>query len=429
MRKLVVFIMLNFLFINVYAEGEATLKNIKINNKECQCAEYKCEMEVSESSVNITYELTDPNATVDRESGVSTLINSDVTTIRINVTNGDNHNVYEFIITKHVKSSDYTLKELYFNEEEITLLPDVYVYNASVKFDEEEVIIDAIPNDSKATVDKELVFLFPIEESSKSFDFKVKAEDGSEKNYRIFVTRKNKPDTSLKSLKIDNGIIDFNKDVFEYNFEVDYVVNDIIIEAIPSDEKATVKINKESLQVGDNVVTIEVSNDNAKDIYTLNIKRCPNLDKSQANLASLIIKEYPNLNFDSNVLDYELTFKNIPSVLTIEANAIMEEAVVEVLNNENLQNNHEVKIKVSLTDLDITRIYTLKINEKSKVISENKLPIVITLILLVITIIVLIVLNVRDSKNKRNRVKKNNNLKRKKEIIEKKEVIDEIEIL
>ena len=435
MKKLIVFIFLNFLFINVWALDDATLKNIKINNKECVCSEYKCEMEVSESSVNITYELSDPNATTDRESGISTLISSDITTIKINVTNGESHNVYEFIITKHVKSSDYTLKELYLNEEAITLMEDVFVYNATVKYDEENIIIDAVPNDSKASVDKELVFLFPVDESSKSFDFKVKAEDGNEKNYRIFVTRKNRPDTSLKSLKLDNGNIKFDKEILEYNLEVDYVVNDILIEAIPSDEKATVKINKESLQVGDNVVTIEVTNDTAKDIYTLNINRSPNLDKSQANLASLSIAEYPKLDFDSNVLEYKLEFKTIPSSLTIEAVAIDESASIEIINNDDLINDSVVTIKVTLNDLDITRIYTLTMKELVES-NEDKTPIIIAIVSLVITIIVLLILSIRDSKKNKKNNKGSKNKKTKatlksenNKIEIKEEKIEEIEII
>lgn len=438
MKKIIIFIFLTFLFINVWAVEDATLKNIKVNNKDCVCVEYKCEMEVSESSVSITYELSDPNATTDRESGISTLMSADVMTIKINVTNGESHNVYEFIITKHVKSSDFTLKELYLNEEAIPLMENVFVYNASVKFDEENIIIDAIPNDSKASVDKELVFLFPADESSKSFDFKVTAEDGSQKNYRIFVTRKNRPDTLLKSLKLDNGNINFAKEVLEYNLEVDYTINEILIEAIPNDDNATIKINKESLQVGDNVITIEVTNDNAKSIYTLNVKRSPNLDKSQANLASLSIKEYSKLNFDPNILEYELEFKDIPSSLTIEAYAISDDSVVEVIGNKNLENNSIVTIKVSLSEPSILRMYTLTIKEL-KEIRENKLPIVITLIILIITIVILIILSVRDSKKNKKTLKRKNKSrnqnsnsqvkKGKNKIDTQKEVIEEIEII
>ena len=410
MKKLIIFILLNFLIINVKAADDATLKNIKINDKECTCVEYICQMEISESNVNITYELSDPNATTDRESGVSTPITSDVTNIKINVTNGESHVTYEFIINKHIKSSDYTLKELYLNEEKITLTEEVYVYNTAVKFDEENIIIEAIPNDDKASVDKELAFLFPVSESSKSFDFKVTAEDGTEKNYRIFVTRKERPDTALKSLKVDVGDINFYKDVLEYNLEVDYNINDLIIEAIPNNEKANVKITKETLQVGNNTISVDVTNEEVTTTYLIHVKRNPNLDTSQANLEKLVIKEYKNLDFDPNVLDYRLEFREIPSSLTITATPVLDNAVVDITNNNDLEEGSIVSIKVTLQsdeyeDTEITRVYNLEIVKLQEEEKENKLPIIIAIIVLVIVIIVLTILNVRDNKKNKNNKK------------------------
>ena len=410
MKKLIIFILLNFLIINVKAADDATLKNIKINDKECTCVEYICQMEISESNVNITYELSDPNATTDRESGVSTPITSDVTNIKINVTNGESHVTYEFIINKHIKSSDYTLKELYLNEEKITLTEEVYVYNTAVKFDEENIIIEAIPNDDKASVDKELAFLFPVSESSKSFDFKVTAEDGTEKNYRIFVTRKERPDTALKSLKVDVGDINFYKDVLEYNLEVDYNINDLIIEAIPNNEKANVKITKETLQVGNNTISVDVTNEEVTTTYLIHVKRNPNLDTSQANLEKLVIKEYKNLDFDPNVLDYRLEFREIPSSLTITATPVLDNAVVDITNNNDLEEGSIVSIKVTLQsdeyeDTEIIRVYNLEIVKLQEEEKENKLPIIIAIIVLVIVIIVLTILNVRDNKKNKNNKK------------------------
>ena len=46
---------------------------------------------------------------------------------------------------------------------------------------------------------------FEIEDSSISVDFKVKPTSGDEANYRVVVTRGVKPDTTLKTLKINNN--------------------------------------------------------------------------------------------------------------------------------------------------------------------------------------------------------------------------------
>lgn len=423
MKKVSFLIFSLLCFINVYAEGEATLKNIKVNNTVCECIEYKCEMEVDSNMATITYELSDPLATVNRESGLSTSLTSEVTTINVEVTNGENHNIYEFVITKHVKSSDYSLSKLLLNEEEITLMKDVYVYNMAVPFDEENIIIEATPNDKKAAVDKELSFLFPIDESSKSFDFVVKAEDGTEKNYRIFVTRKAKPDTTLKSLKIDKGNINFDKDTLDYEIKVEYSVNDILIEAIPNDSKANVKITKESLEVGENTITIEVTNDNASSVYTLKVTREPNLDKSQANLSSLKISEYNNLDFDPNVLDYTLEFKEIPSVLIIDAKSISDTAKIEIIGNENLTNNSVVTIKVLLEDIEIERVYTLKI-EEIKIVKNDDLKIIVAIIILIITIIILLILEIRDRNKKKKEKIKKDKIKKVEKVIKEENIIE-----
>ena len=46
-NRLILFLLLLFSFITVNAEGEATLKNIKVNNIECKCIEYNCSAETS----------------------------------------------------------------------------------------------------------------------------------------------------------------------------------------------------------------------------------------------------------------------------------------------------------------------------------------------------------------------------------------------
>lgn len=426
MKKIGFFIIGLFFWISVFAEGDATLKNIKVNNISCECIEYKCEIEVDSNTATITYELSSSEATVNRESGLSTNLESDVTKIDVEVTNGENHNIYEFIITKHVKSSDYTLSKLLLNEEEITLMEDVYVYNTQVAFDEENIIIEATPTDKKAAVDKELAFLFQVDESSKSFDFTVTAEDGTEKNYRIFVTRKSKPDTSLKSLKLDKGTINFDKDNLDYEIKVEYSVNDILIEAIPNDSKANVKINKENLEVGENTITIEVTNDNASSIYTIKVTREPNLDKSQANLANLNILEYSSLNFEPNVLDYTLEFKQIPEKLTIDATSMNDTAKTEIAGNENLTDGSVISIKVILEDIEIDRVYTLKV-EEIKIEKDNNLKIIIAIIVLIITIIILLILEICDRNKKKKEKGKNAQIK--KERIKTEEKINKVETI
>lgn len=390
-----------FCFIDVFAEGEATLKNIKVNGLACECNDYVCSIEVNSSQATITYELVDSNAKLDKLSGFKQDLVSQTTSIKVNVTNGDNKNEYEIIINKHVLSKDYTLKFLKINDKEIELKEDIYVYSYSAKYDEEKLVVEAKTNDSNAKIKSKLEYSFDLDESSKAIDIKVNAENGDEKDYRIVVQREQKPDTTLKSLKLDKVDLPFDKSVMEYDLTVEYAINSLIVEAIPNSEDATVKIKKDdSLVVGSNLIEVEVTNSDVTDVYKIVVTRGPNLDKSLANLKYLKVEEYSKLDFDPNILEYILKFKEIPNMLNIDAVSDSSDGVIEILNNENLIDGSIVVIKNKLNETGVFREYYLTI-ELIKNISENKTAIVITLIILVIVIIVLFVMEILSKKRKK----------------------------
>lgn len=81
----------------------------------------------------------------------------------------------------------------------------------------------------------------------------------------------------LKSLKISpSGLVpEFNKNVFEYGMEVASDVNQLVINALPEDEKATIKISgNESLKEGENKIIITVLAESGAVIeYTINVMK------------------------------------------------------------------------------------------------------------------------------------------------------------
>lgn len=426
-----------FSLYNVKALGEATLKNIKVNNKDVFCTGYECNVEVDAKIAKVTYELGDPAATVDRLSGFSVDLNGLVTVVKIVVTNNENEekieNTYNISITLHEKSNDYTLKSLKINDDVILLQEDVYVYSYQAKYYDELLKIDAVTNDLNAKLLSKDEYKFDLDRSSLSIDLDVEAENKETKTYRVVVTRSNRPDTSLKSLKVDHGNINFKSDVLEYDLSVEYNVNDIIVEAIANNEDAVVKIEKEDLVVGDNTIKIIVTVEKASSEYILHVNREPNLDKSLANLAYLKVSEYPKLNFEENVLDYTLFFDEIPSKLTIDAKPKSSDGRVEIFHNEELKDQDKVIVKVTLNETGITREYSLLLSLNTNNTS-NKTPIIISIIFLVITTGVISFLEIREKKLDRfvrlNRIK---NLKKKKdkEIKNKKNIEkdDDIEII
>ena len=417
-NRLMLFFALLLSFFTVNAEGEATLRNIKVNNIECKCIEYNCSVETDKAVATVTFDLVDKNASVDRQSGFQVDLTSLSTTIKINVSNTyideKRENTYVITISKHDKSADNTIKSLTVNGQSITVSPDIVVYPYHAKYDEEKISVTAEVNDPTAKIiTEEMEFLFDLERTSQSFEFIVEAENKETRAYNIYLTREEKPDTSLKNIKLDHGNILFEKNKYEYTINVEYNVNKLNIDAIPNNDDATVKIENKDLVVGENIIKINVNNKKASSVYTLTVIREENIDKSVANLKKLEIKEYSKLDFEPNVLDYNLYFNEIPSFLNIKATASNSDAKIEIVNNEDLINDDRVIIKVTLND--ITREYTLNIYEK-KVDGNNKVAIVITLIILIITIIVMLFLELKGkNKKKRDMIKKIKEMNKKKE--------------
>ena len=106
---------------------------------------------------------------------------------------------------------------------------------------------------------------------ANSFTIKVVNQDGKEMEYQLIITRtneSNKKNTSstkediptLEEIKISDEEIKLEKDKYLYNIEVDYGIEDISIDAIATDSKNKVIIDKpEKLKVGENKITITVT--------------------------------------------------------------------------------------------------------------------------------------------------------------------------
>lgn len=85
----------------------------------------------------------------------------------------------------------------------------------------------------------------------------------------------------LSSINLSVGIINFDKEITEYSFEVNNDISTIEIISYAEDDKAIVYGNNiYNLNVGDNIIKIKVvAEDNSEKTYTLNIKRNKKLEE------------------------------------------------------------------------------------------------------------------------------------------------------
>ena len=414
MKKIFGLVLLIFLYIDVYASN-LTLNNLKVNGEKVNCEGYTCEVVIDSKVATITFEKSDSDMLVDFVSGNSVVLNELQEEVKIRVSNDSASNTYKINIKQLEKNSDITLSELYLNNKKITLKEEVFVYNATVAYNIEELSVKVVPNSNLSKVNGKLTIAFPLDESSKAIDFTVEAENGDKKNYRIVVLRNSDPNTFLKSLTINGNSVAIKKNTFNYNVSIYDNGEELEVLAEPSNSSANV-----NTIISDNTVTIEVTRGTSKSTYNINVKHLTLTDNS-LKLSNLKVSGYKELNFKNNILSYDLYFKNIPNTLKIDASSNKDNAEIEILNNENLEDGSVVTINLSLNDEVVS--YQLNI-KKEKV--DDQLIIIIAIILLVITMIVLLILEIRDRKKKK--YLKNTLVKEeavRKEAIE----IEEIEIL
>ena len=191
--------------------------------------------------------------------------------------------------TTTTKSSNNALKSLKVNQG--TLSPEfnarTYDYTVDVGNDVESIKITASAEDSKATISG--TGTKKLKEGSNVFNVNVKAENGTEKTYKITVNRKETTESDLKleTFELKQITLDgeyepivlspeFKPDVYEYTCEVGEDITSLDVSAIAVKDEYIVEIyGNENLQVGENEVIILVrSSDGEKNArYTIKVTR------------------------------------------------------------------------------------------------------------------------------------------------------------
>ena len=308
------------------------------------------------------------------------------------------------------KSSDASLKGLTVSKG--TLSPafdaDTKEYTVEVENEDDSIVITATKNDDAASITGDGTKSLSV--GPNRFEVKVVAEDGTtSRSYFVNVTRKGgssegegepsgggedtpdptpvdnrSSDNTLKSLSVSKGSLDpaFDSSKTTYSINVDNDVTKIDVDALPTDEKASVSISgNTNLKEGMNTITIKVTAENESvKTYTSNVNRKKSgntnkeVEKSSNNLLKSLLVGDGTLKpaFDSNTTEYAVTVGNDVNYLDLKAYAQDSKAKVSISGNENLKvGKNTISITVTAEN-GAQRIYTINVTKIDKE-GDNKL--------------------------------------------------------
>ncbi len=349
----------------------ATLSSITVNGaliNDFSSTVYKYNVDsISSESVSIGAVATAPGTSISGTGNHKLKCGSN--TLKINTVSGDKSKKLTYTLNINRKCDDNTsLKGITLSSG--TLSPafsaDTLEYKVSVDTNVEKMSIDVSKEDNQKVSglvkDAKLAF------GDNTFSIKVTSESGKSKTYKIVVNRADNRSNNalLGSITIDNGKLNFDKNVFMYDVRVLNEVSTINVVATPEDSKAKVEVDSpKSLKEGDNKVVIKVTAENgANQEYSINIKRLKvgEVLGDNPNIANIIITGY-NINFNPMTTSYNLKLDNKTKSLSISV-VMQEEGATYQINGNNDLKNGDI-ITINTTSMDGTQNTYKIIIEKS----------------------------------------------------------------
>ncbi len=238
------------------------------------------------------------------------------------------------------------------------------------------ISISATANDSKASVSgtgtKSLKY------GKNTFGVTVTAENGSKKTYNIIV---NKPDprsknNNLKSLAIDKGTIEFNKNTTSYLVKLEHEINEITITASVEDAKARIsgtgtKTLKDYVNEFKIVVTAENGSTKTYVVKVARKDEAGNYGKlsTDNSVKSISVTGY-DIKFNKDNKKYNLLVEDINEVeINVTPNSNV--ATVSIQNNDNLKEGlNKITVQVTAENGDVNEylfnVYKINNNVEQK---------------------------------------------------------------
>lgn len=265
------------------------------------------------------------------------------------------------------KSDNANLSNLYLEEGIISpkFNKGIIEYTANVPFDVEKATFHITTEHKKATY--EIIGNENFKIGENEVKIIVTGEDGSTKEYKVIVTRREEPTNSnyLKNLEMDNGTLrpTFEKTRLYYEVTVPYEINKTTVTATPEDSYATIKNDGiYNLNVGDNMIQLTVTSyDGIDRDYQIKVTREKNKDARLLNVT--ISNTKLDKTFDKNETEYNLQTSE-PKLTFTKIETVDKNATYEIIGNENLQlGENKVIIKVTAQDGITTKEYTFNVTK------------------------------------------------------------------
>lgn len=190
-------------------------------------------------------------------------------------------------------------------------------------------------------------------------------------------------DTNLSTLRINQeGITpDFSPDIKEYYFIANKEIDNLEVTAIPKNPNSVVTITgNDNLIIGKNTIDIKVeSEDKTKtDIYKIYVTKTENIEKANANLETLAIRQATlNPEFDNNITQYKAEIANNVNKIDILAIPEKQNASVKIVGNDEIKiGANKIEITVTAEDGITDKKYVLEVyrrnEEEEKQFEENQ---------------------------------------------------------
>ena len=305
-----------------------TLDSSKIVDFESSKTLYEKIYGFSKSSIKIDVEKTDNKSTVTGIGQKSLNVGKNEFSIIVTSESGITKEYKIIIIREDLiepGSNINTLKSIIIDDVSLNSFSE-NIMTYDYETNNNNIKIEALKNDSKSVVSG--VGTYWLNNGLNTFKILVTSESGITNTYYLNVVKKEIKSTgssinTLKTLSIDKANINFNSNILIYNVNVDSNIDKVNITSTLSDSKSKYISGygnrNVNLKYGLNTILVKVQAENESiKTYTINITRKDN--RSNINTIQNLTIEDVKVDFNPNILEYNLEVDSSKSVLIINSN-------------------------------------------------------------------------------------------------------------